>query len=79
MTCVSVGIMVIGSLAAFMHWRIASGVAAVVTLASVFAFFFVTESPPWLVRKNRLEEATRALTWLWGPGRETQVSQLPPT
>jgi MFS family permease len=76
MTCASGGIFVIGTLAALLDWRAVSGVATAVSLLSVFPFFFILESPSWLVRKNRVDEAARGLAWLWGPGRETEVSKL---
>jgi hypothetical protein len=73
-TCVSVGIMAISSLGALVDWRMASALAAVPSVVNVISLYFVSESPTWFVRKNRMEDAERALQWLWGPGNEAQVS-----
>jgi hypothetical protein len=74
-TFASVGILAITSLSALCDWRTAAGVNTVVSLVSLFPFLLLFETPSWLVRKGKLDEATRSLRWLWGPGRELEVSQ----
>jgi hypothetical protein len=76
MTVVSIGILAITSLGTLWAWRSAAGVTTAVFLLSVLPLTLMSESPSWLVRKGRLEEAARSLKWLWGPGREMEVSQL---
>ncbi|KDR23749.1 facilitated trehalose transporter Tret1-2 homolog [Zootermopsis nevadensis] len=75
MTCVSGGVVVISTLTAFLDWRTVSGVATAVSLLSLFPFFVIPESPSWLVRNGRMDEATQGLIWLWGPRRETEVQE----
>ncbi|XP_069696062.1 facilitated trehalose transporter Tret1-like isoform X2 [Periplaneta americana] len=74
-TCVSIGIMVISSLGALVHWRVASAMAVLQSVLIVISFCFVVESPTWFVRKNRLEEAEKSLQWLWGPEKDMQVKE----
>jgi hypothetical protein len=73
-TCVSIGIMAISSLGALVDWRMASALAALPSIITVITLFLVSESPTWFVRKDRMEDAQRALQWLWGQGNEVQVS-----
>jgi hypothetical protein len=73
-TAASFGIMAISGLGALLDWRTASAVAALPSIINVISLYFVSESPTWFVRRNRIEEAERALLWLWGPGNEEQVS-----
>jgi hypothetical protein len=77
-TFASVGIMAITSLGALWDWRSVSGAYTAVFFLSLFPLAFLSESPSWLVRKGRLEEAARSLKWLWGPGREVEVNHLSP-
>lgn len=72
-TCVSIGIMAISGLGALVDWRMASALAALPSVVNVISLYFVSESPTWFVRKNRMEDAERALQWLWGPGNEAQA------
>lgn len=54
---------VIGS---FLHWKT---VAAISAIAPTFAFivvFFVPETPYWLLKNDRLEDAHKSLQWLRG-------------
>jgi hypothetical protein len=73
-TFVTVGIMAISSLGAFVVWRTASALAALPSVITIILLYFLYESPTWFVKRNRMVEAERALQWLWGPGNEEQVS-----
>jgi hypothetical protein len=77
-TFASGGILAITGLSALCEWRTAAGVNTAVTLLSVFPFLLVSDSPSWLVSKGRLEGAVQSLTWLWGPGKEMEVSLSQP-
>ena len=74
-TFVSIGIMTISSLGAFVDWRTASALAVLPSAINVILLHFMHESPTWFVRRYRMAEAERALQWLWGPGNEEQVSE----
>ncbi|KAJ9583150.1 hypothetical protein L9F63_022512, partial [Diploptera punctata] len=74
-TCVSIGIMAISSLGALLHWRIASALACLVSIVTLLAIWVITESPTWYVRMNRVQEADKALQWLWGPKKANQAKE----
>jgi Sugar (and other) transporter. len=73
LTSVSLGIIIISCLGAFLHWRVASGLAAALSLLSSIMFLFVDESPTWLMRKNKKQKAEKVLKHLWGPGKDIEV------
>lgn len=50
-----------------------AGLSTILPLASLFIFFFLPESPVWLVRNGEFEKAVKSLTWLRG-GNKKQVS-----
>ncbi|XP_064083421.1 facilitated trehalose transporter Tret1-like isoform X2 [Macrobrachium nipponense] len=65
---VAAAAMLIGyMLAHFLSWRPATAVPAAPCLLILLLMYFVPESPYWLVRKNRIEEAERSLRRLRGP------------
>lgn len=68
---------ILGSL---LNWRIVAGLSLLLPVTSTLSFFFLPESPVWMVRKGYPEAAKRALVWLRG-GNIGQVSLLsfPPT
>ena len=72
-TSVTAGILIISLLGAFLHWRTASGLAALVSSITLLVFYFISESPTWFVKRNRRYDAQRALKWLWGSQNELQV------
>ncbi|KAJ9586663.1 hypothetical protein L9F63_019765 [Diploptera punctata] len=74
-TSVSAGILIISVLGAFLDWRTASGLPALVSFSTLLLFYFIPESPVWYVKKNTKFEAEKVLRWLWGPGNEIQVRE----
>jgi hypothetical protein len=62
----SVGILLVYILGAYMEWRVVSGISAVLPMLSLVAFALLPESPVWLIRHNRIQEAEKALNWLRG-------------
>lgn len=70
----SFGILLVYVFGAFMEWNVVSGITAVLPLLSLAAFILLPESPVWLVRNNKIEEAEKALIWLRGGGVGIQVS-----
>ncbi|XP_066981857.1 facilitated trehalose transporter Tret1-like [Macrobrachium rosenbergii] len=54
-------------LANFLSWRPATAIPAAPCMLISLLMYFVPESPYWLVRKNRIEEAERSLRRLRGP------------
>lgn len=62
----SLGILLVYILGAVLEWKVVSGISTVLPLLSLVAFILLPESPVWLVRNNKLEEAEKALRWLRG-------------
>lgn len=54
------------TLGAMMPWRWATGIAAATSAVSLVATFFCPESPVWLIRRERDEEARKMLLRLRG-------------
>jgi MFS family permease len=64
--CVILGVFIVFLLGLFFQWRTIALYSCVLPLSAFVLLFLVPESPHWLIRKNRLEEAKRNLAWLRG-------------
>ena len=62
----SMGIFVVYVLGATLHWQTVAWLATILPVLSFLSFILLPESPVWLVRNNRVEEAGKALKWLRG-------------
>jgi Sugar (and other) transporter. len=71
----SLGILLVYILGAVVQWNTASGVIAALPMLSIAAFVQLPESPVWLVKRNRIQEAEKALRWLRGGGVGLQVRE----
>ena len=49
-----------------MKWRTIALCSCALPVISTIALFFVPESPHWLIRKSRIDEAKQSLAWLRG-------------
>lgn len=54
---------IIGSM---LHWRTVAAISAIIPFLAFNAVFLVPESPYWLYKKNRVEDAQKSLKWLRG-------------
>ena len=70
---VIVGSVVMYGLGSILDWRVTSGIAGLLPLSAIFAFYFLPESAVWLVKKYRMIEARRTLLWLHGQSEVLQV------
>ncbi|KAJ8920036.1 hypothetical protein NQ315_011686 [Exocentrus adspersus] len=70
----SFGILIIYALGSLFQWRYVAGLSTIPPIAAILAFFFLPESPVWLVRKGEMESAKQSLTWLRG-GNCSQAKQ----
>ncbi|KAF7275486.1 hypothetical protein GWI33_011668, partial [Rhynchophorus ferrugineus] len=62
----SFGILLVYALGSLLPWRIVSGLSTILPLLAIFVFLFLPESPVFLSRQNKQEEALKALLWLRG-------------
>ncbi|XP_071536740.1 facilitated trehalose transporter Tret1-like [Panulirus ornatus] len=63
----SVGMLLSFVLAYLMAWDVATAVSAAPLIPAILLMFFVPESPYWLVRRGRVDDARSALHRLRGP------------
>lgn len=62
----TVGILFTFVIGAYTHWRVLSIICAVIPPLLVAVFWWMPETPQYLLGKNRRREAERALRWLRG-------------
>ncbi|KAK9876969.1 hypothetical protein WA026_016000 [Henosepilachna vigintioctopunctata] len=62
----SFGILLVYAFGYFLHWRYVAVLSTFLPIISFAIFFFLPESPIWLVRHDKIEEAKQALIWLRG-------------
>ncbi|KAJ9574688.1 hypothetical protein L9F63_008149, partial [Diploptera punctata] len=74
----SVGILLVYIMGTMTDWYIVSGISTVFPLLSFLAFLMLPESPVWLVRRNKIQEAEKALRWLRGGGIGLQLLSIHP-
>ena len=65
-TCVIFGILLQFIMGTFLNWRRIAMIDAFVPMVSFVALFFVPESPHWLIKKGKYEQAKSSLAWLRG-------------
>ncbi|XP_044271366.1 facilitated trehalose transporter Tret1 [Tribolium madens] len=62
----SFGILLVYALGSVLPWRLVAGLSTVLPVLAITIFFFLPESPVWLVRNDKPEKARKALVWLRG-------------
>ncbi|XP_059484669.1 facilitated trehalose transporter Tret1-2 homolog [Neocloeon triangulifer] len=75
-TSFSLGILLIYALSSVLPWKTVAVVAMIIPLLALILFFLLPESPLWLAKMNRKEEALKALTWLRGGSEEQARHEL---
>ncbi|KAK3908190.1 Facilitated trehalose transporter Tret1, partial [Frankliniella fusca] len=68
----SIGILYVFLLGSLLPWRYMCAVAAAPIIVAAGCLYFLPESPVWLVRQGRLEQAQRTLDWLRGGAGSVQ-------
>jgi hypothetical protein len=68
------GILLIYALSSALPWHEVARVAIILPMCALVAFFFLPESPLWLAKMGKSDQALKALTWLRG-GSEQQARQ----
>ncbi|XP_065155168.1 facilitated trehalose transporter Tret1-like [Atheta coriaria] len=62
----SFGILLVYAMGTFLDWRTVAGLSTLLPLFAAIVFFFLPESPVWLVKQQRDQDAKEALIWLRG-------------
>ncbi|RZC37090.1 Sugar tr and/or MFS 1 domain containing protein, partial [Asbolus verrucosus] len=62
----SFGILLVYALGSLLPWRYVAGLSTILPTLAITVFFFLPESPVWLVRNNSPDKARKALLWLRG-------------
>ncbi|XP_055533890.1 facilitated trehalose transporter Tret1 isoform X2 [Wyeomyia smithii] len=62
----SMGILLVYAMGSHFHWRKVAWGGTILPVMSFFAITLVPETPVYLARNNRLEQAAKALSWLRG-------------
>ncbi|XP_046396885.1 facilitated trehalose transporter Tret1-2 homolog isoform X2 [Ischnura elegans] len=60
---ISLGILIVYLLGAFLPWRIVAGLSAIFPVLSIIFLLTVAESPVWLLTKGKVDKAREALTF----------------
>ena len=75
-TCVILGVFIQFIMGSFMKWRTVALFSSCVPVVSSLLLFSVPESPHWLIRKRRFDEAKDALAWLRGWVTTAEVKMI---
>lgn len=70
MVSYSFGILLVYSLGTVLHWHHVAGFSTLLPIVALVSISFLPESPVWLAREGRDEEARNSLTWFRGPGMQ---------
>ncbi|XP_059480638.1 facilitated trehalose transporter Tret1-2 homolog [Neocloeon triangulifer] len=72
----SLGILIVYTMGSMLPWKIVAGLCAILPACALLALMSLPESPPWLAKVGRSQEALRALTWLRGGQMAQARSEL---
>jgi hypothetical protein len=70
----SIGIMLISLIGFNISWKMSGGLGAGIALIDLVGYSLLHESPVWFVRNNRISDARKVFSWLWGPGHQVEVT-----
>ena len=72
------GSLVLSPIGFNIKWKISAGIVAGIALIDLVGYSFLHESPVWYVRNNRISDARKVFSWLWGSVHHVQVSLTHP-
>jgi hypothetical protein len=70
------GIMLISLIGFSISWKMSAGLGAGIALINLVGYSLLHESPVWFVRNNRISEARKVFSWLWGSGHQLEVRHI---
>ncbi|KAL6261523.1 hypothetical protein P5V15_006611 [Pogonomyrmex californicus] len=70
------GILLVYALGASFNWDVVAFYAIILPIAAFIALCLVPESPAWLVRRKKINEAKKALLWLRGGNVEQMNEEI---
>jgi len=73
-----IGFMLIDVIDFNISWEISAGLGAGIAFIDVVGYSFLHESPVWYVRNNRISDARKVFSWLWGSEHHVQVRHTHP-
>jgi len=65
--------MLISTIGFFISWKMSAGLGAGIAMIDLVGYSFLHESPVWYIRKNRISNASKVFSWLWGSVHHVQV------
>jgi predicted MFS family arabinose efflux permease len=68
-----IGIMLISVIGFHISWKMSAVLGAVIALIALVGYSLLHESPVWFVRNNRISDAKKVYSWLWGSGLHVEV------
>jgi hypothetical protein len=68
-----VGVMLIYLISFIIGWKMSAGLGAGIALIDLVGYSLLHESPVWFVRNNRISDARKVFSWLWGSGHHVEV------
>jgi len=57
----------------YTSWKITAILGASIALIALVGYSFLHESPVWYVRKDRISNASKVFSWLWGSVHHVEV------
>jgi len=54
-------------------WEMTAYLGALIAMIALVGYSFLHESPVWYIRKNRISNARKVFSWLWGSVHHIQV------
>jgi len=74
----SMGSMLISTIGFNISWKMSAGLGAGFALLDLVGYSFLHESPVWYVRNNRINDARKVFSWLWGSVHHVEVRLTQP-
>ncbi|XP_012522582.1 facilitated trehalose transporter Tret1-2 homolog [Monomorium pharaonis] len=70
------GILLVYALGASFNWDVVAFYAIILPVAAFVALCLIPESPAWLIKRKKIEEAKKALLWLRGGDIEQMLKEV---